>query len=246
MGDGVLIDSGYPRSPRGRRRARGPMAALGRRRRRRRRLQPSNRAPKLASARRHCHRPRGGRRPGRRADRSAGAIGVVGETPEPRRPVADPLAEPGARSDHRPPARAALVGDLSEYRAPRRGRGQGPSPSRRQVLAGAATERCREPLRGPAPGSALDRLVGRDQEIDLLLRRWARAEQGHQLPLVSGDPASVESQRSPPHWKSSSKRGGVRTTCSCSPLSPGRRFSPSSTSSAARQSSRGPGLLTAP
>ena len=42
-----------------------------------------------------------------------------------------------------------------------------------------------EALRGPA----LTRLVGRDEEIDLLLRRWAHAKAGDgQVVLVSGEP----------------------------------------------------------
>src|SRR5207253_7150263 len=37
-------------------------------------------------------------------------------------------------------------------------------------------------------GAALTRLVGRDEEIDLLLRRWARAKAGDgQVVLVSGE-----------------------------------------------------------
>src|ERR1700732_2004900 len=37
-------------------------------------------------------------------------------------------------------------------------------------------------------GSALTRLVGRDEEIDLLLRRWARVKAGDgQIVLVSGE-----------------------------------------------------------
>jgi predicted ATPase len=42
-----------------------------------------------------------------------------------------------------------------------------------------------EALRGAGP----TRLVGRDEEIDLLLRRWARAKAGNgQVVLVSGEP----------------------------------------------------------
>jgi len=38
-------------------------------------------------------------------------------------------------------------------------------------------------------GSALSPLVGRDEEIDLLLRRWARAKTGDgQVVLISGEP----------------------------------------------------------
>jgi predicted ATPase len=44
-------------------------------------------------------------------------------------------------------------------------------------------------------GSALTRLVGRDDEIDLLLRRWARAKAGDgQVVLVSGEPGLGKSR----------------------------------------------------
>jgi hypothetical protein len=39
-------------------------------------------------------------------------------------------------------------------------------------------------------GSALTPLVGRDEEIDLLLRRWARVKAGDgQVVLISGEPS---------------------------------------------------------
>src|SRR5438105_1205382 len=44
-------------------------------------------------------------------------------------------------------------------------------------------------------GSALTRLVGRDEEIDLLLRRWARARAGDgQVVLISGEPGIGKSR----------------------------------------------------
>jgi predicted ATPase len=44
-------------------------------------------------------------------------------------------------------------------------------------------------------GSALTRLVGRDEEIDLLLRRWARARAGEgQVVLISGEPGLGKSR----------------------------------------------------
>ncbi|HJU19277.1 MAG TPA: AAA family ATPase [Stellaceae bacterium] len=44
-------------------------------------------------------------------------------------------------------------------------------------------------------GSALSRLVGRDEEIDLLLRRWARAKAGDgQVVLISGEPGIGKSR----------------------------------------------------
>jgi hypothetical protein len=44
-------------------------------------------------------------------------------------------------------------------------------------------------------GSALGPLVGRDEEIDLLLRRWARAKAGDgQVVLISGEPGIGKSR----------------------------------------------------
>ena len=44
-------------------------------------------------------------------------------------------------------------------------------------------------------GSALTRLVGRDEEIELLLRRWARAKSGNgQVVLISGEPGLGKSR----------------------------------------------------
>src|SRR4029077_9003435 len=44
-------------------------------------------------------------------------------------------------------------------------------------------------------GSALGPLIGRDEEIDLLLRRWARAKAGAgQVVLISGEPGIGKSR----------------------------------------------------
>jgi class 3 adenylate cyclase len=60
-----------------------------------------------------------------------------------------------------------------------------------QVLAESAVASRFEALRG----SALGALVGRDEEIDLLLRRWARAKAGDgQVVLVSGEPGLGKSR----------------------------------------------------
>jgi len=60
-----------------------------------------------------------------------------------------------------------------------------------QVLRPSAVESRFEALRG----SALTPLVGRDEEIDLLLRRWARAKAGDgQVVLVSGEPGIGKSR----------------------------------------------------
>src|SRR5262249_56623650 len=44
-------------------------------------------------------------------------------------------------------------------------------------------------------GSALSPLIGRDEEMDLLLRRWARAKTGDgQVVLISGEPGIGKSR----------------------------------------------------
>jgi TolB-like protein/class 3 adenylate cyclase len=60
-----------------------------------------------------------------------------------------------------------------------------------QVLGESIVESRFEALRG----SALSPLVGRDEEIDLLLRRWARARAGDgQIVLISGEPGIGKSR----------------------------------------------------
>src|SRR6267378_4222858 len=86
-----------------------------------------------------------------------------------------------------------LVGDLFEYRdlgvVEVKGIA-GPVPAW-QVLRSSAVESRFEALRG----SALTPLVGRDEEIELLLRRWARAKAGEgQVVLVSGEPGLGKSR----------------------------------------------------
>jgi predicted ATPase len=60
-----------------------------------------------------------------------------------------------------------------------------------QVLRPSAVESRFEALRG----SALTPLIGRDEEIELLLRRWARAKAGDgQIVLISGEPGIGKSR----------------------------------------------------
>jgi class 3 adenylate cyclase len=86
-----------------------------------------------------------------------------------------------------------LVGDFFEYRdlgAVEVKGIAGPVPAW-QVLRPSVVASRFEALRG----SALSRLVGRDEEIDLLLRRWARAKAGDgQIVLVSGEPGLGKSR----------------------------------------------------
>src|SRR5207245_3859111 len=66
----------------------------------------------------------------------------------------------------------------------------GPVPAW-QVLQPSVVASRFEALRG----STLTRLVGRDEEIDLLLRRWARAKAGDgQVVLISGEPGLGKSR----------------------------------------------------
>ncbi len=131
---------------------------------------------------------------------------VVGETPNLAarlQTMAEPDAVVIAAGTHR------LVGDLFEYRDLGAAEVKGiaaPVPLW-QVLRPSVVASRFEALRG----STLTRLVGRDEEIDLLLRRWARAKAGDgQVVLVSGEPglgksritaALAERVRAEPHLR---------------------------------------------
>ena len=109
---------------------------------------------------------------------------IVGETPNLAARL-QALAEPDtvviAASTRR------LVGDLFEYRdlgAVEVKGIVGPVPAWHVLRPSSVASRF-EALRG----SSLSQLIGRDEEIDLLLRRWARAKAGDgQVVLVSGEP----------------------------------------------------------
>ena len=121
---------------------------------------------------------------------SAKEQAVVGETPNLAvrlQALADPDAVVIAASTRR------LVGDLFEYRDLGAVEVKGIAEPVRawQVLRPSVVASRFEALRG----SALSRLVGRDEEIDLLLRRWARAKTGDgQVVLVSGEPGLGKSR----------------------------------------------------
>jgi class 3 adenylate cyclase/predicted ATPase len=121
---------------------------------------------------------------------SAQEQSVVGETPNLAARL-QALAEPDevviAAGTRR------LVGNFFEYRdlGAVEAKGiAGPVPAW-QVLRPSIVAGRFEALRG----SALTRLVGRDEEIELLLRRWARAKAGDgQIVLVSGEPGLGKSR----------------------------------------------------
>ena len=121
---------------------------------------------------------------------SAQEQSVVGETPNLAARL-QALAEPDAVVIAAGTRR--LVGDLFEYRDLGAVEVKGiaaPVPAW-QVLRPSVVASRFEALRG----SALTRLVGRDEEIDLLLRRWARAKAGDgQVVLVSGEPGLGKSR----------------------------------------------------
>jgi class 3 adenylate cyclase len=121
---------------------------------------------------------------------SAQEQSVVGETPNLAARL-QALAEPDAVVIAAGTRR--LIGDLFEYRdlgaVEVKGlAGRGPAW---QVLRPSVVASRFEALRG----SALSPLVGRDEEIDLLLRRWARAKAGDgQVVLISGEPGLGKSR----------------------------------------------------
>jgi class 3 adenylate cyclase/predicted ATPase len=121
---------------------------------------------------------------------SAQEQSVVGETPNLAARL-QALAEAGtvviAAGTRR------LVGDLFEYRdlGPAEVRGIAAPVLAWQVLRPSSVASRFEALRG----SALTPLFGRDEEIDLLLRRWARAKAGDgQVVLISGEPGIGKSR----------------------------------------------------
>ena len=121
---------------------------------------------------------------------SAQEQSVVGETPNLAarlQALAEPDAVVIAAGTHR------LLGDLFEYRDLGAVEVKGiaaPVPAW-QVLRPSAVASRFEALRG----SALTPLIGREEEIDLLLRRWARAKTGDgQVVLISGEPGIGKSR----------------------------------------------------
>ncbi len=121
---------------------------------------------------------------------SAQEQSVVGETPNLAARL-QALAEPGAVVIAASTRR--LVVDLFEYRDLGSVELKGlaaPVPAWQVLRPSAGVSRF-EALRG----TALSPLVGRDEEIELLLRRWARAKAGDgQVMLISGEPGLGKSR----------------------------------------------------
>jgi class 3 adenylate cyclase/predicted ATPase len=121
---------------------------------------------------------------------SAQEQSVVGETPNLAARL-QAFAEPGAVVIGASTRR--LVGDLFEYRDLGAIEVKGiaaPVPAW-QVLRPSVVASRFEALRG----LALSRLIGRDEEIDLLFRRWTRARTGEgQVVLVCGEPGLGKSR----------------------------------------------------
>ena len=68
-------------------------------------------------------------------------------------------------------------------------------PSRSRPGGCVRRERCREPVRGAARSGDATPLVGREEEVELLLRRWQRAKSGEgQVVLLSGEPGIGKSR----------------------------------------------------
>jgi hypothetical protein len=138
---------------------------------------------------------------------------VVGETPNLAARL-QALAEPDtvviAASTRR------LVGNLFEYRDIGVVEVKGIAGPVRiwQVLRPSAVASRFEALRG----AALSPLVGRDEEIELLLRRWARAKAGDgQVVLISGEPGIGKSRLTAALVERLQDESHIRLRYFCSP-----------------------------
>ena len=107
-----------------------------------------------------------------------------------------------------------LVGEMFEYHAVEVNGITGPVRAW-QVLRPGVVESRFEALRGSAP----TRLVGREEEIDLLLRRWARAKAGDgQVVLLSGEPGIGKSRITAALEERLLSGPYIRLRYSCSPF----------------------------
>jgi class 3 adenylate cyclase len=148
---------------------------------------------------------------------SAQEQSVVGETPNLAARL-QALAEPDtiviAAGTRR------LVGDLFDYRdlGAVQVRGIAAPVPVWQVLRPSAVASRFEALRG----SALTQLVGREEEIDLLLRRWTRAKTGDgQVVLISGEPGIGKSRNTAELEGRLHAERHIRVRYFCFALSPG-------------------------
>ena len=106
-----------------------------------------------------------------------------------------------------------LVGEMFEYRAVEANGVACAAPAWR-VLRPNVVESRFEALRG----SALTPLVGREEEIDLLLRRWARAKAGDgQVVLLSGEPGLGKSRITVAFEERLQAEAHIRLRYFCSP-----------------------------
>ena len=144
---------------------------------------------------------------------SAQEQSVVGETPNLAARL-QALAAPGAVVIAA--ATRRLVGDLFEYRdlGTVEVKGiAGPVPAWQALRPSAVASRF-EALRG----AAFSPLVGRDEEIDLLLRRWARAKAGDgQVVLLAGEPGIGKSRLTAGLTERPRAQRHVRMRYFCSP-----------------------------
>jgi class 3 adenylate cyclase/predicted ATPase len=144
---------------------------------------------------------------------SAQEQSVVGETPNLAARL-QALAEPDAVVIAAGTRR--LVGDLFEYRdlGAVEVKGIAPPVSAWQVLRPSVVASRFEALRG----SALSPLVGRDEELDLLLRRWARAKAGDgQVVLISGEAGLGKSRITAAPGERLQAEAHIRLRYFCSP-----------------------------
>jgi class 3 adenylate cyclase len=162
---------------------------------------------------------------------SAQEQSVVGETPNLAarlQALAEPASVVIAAGTRR------LVGDLFEYRDLGAVEVKGiaaPVPAS-QVLRPSAVASRFEALRG----SALTPLVGRDEEIDLLLRRWVRAKAGDgQVVLISGEAGLGKSRITAALEERFHAEPHIRLRYFCSPYFQDSALTRSSTSSAAHR-----------
>jgi class 3 adenylate cyclase len=163
---------------------------------------------------------------------SAQEQSVIGETPNLAARLQS-LAEPDAVIIAAGTRR--LVGDLFEYRDLGAVELKGIAALVRvwQVLRPGVVASRFEALRG----LTLSRLVGRDEEIDLLLRRWARAKTGDgQVVLLSGEAGFGKSRIAAALEERLHAEPHIRLRYFCSPYHREVPFSPLSTSSGGRQS----------